>query len=52
MEHAIANAKQAYKDKRWRGLPLHQRQEALQKLAKLIEIHQETFALYECLERW
>jgi len=50
MEQAVACARQAYKDKRWRGLPLHQRKVVLQALADLIEVHQETFALYECLD--
>ena len=50
MERAIASAKQAHKDKRWRGLPLHQRQTALRKLADLMDAHQNTFALYECLD--
>ena len=50
MEQAVASAKQAYQDKRWRGLPLHQRQDALRKLADLMDTHQDTFALYECLD--
>ena len=50
MEQAIASAKQAYNDNRWRGLPLSNRQSALTTLANLIEANQETFALYECLD--
>ena len=50
MEEAIASARNAFTDKRWRGLPLNQRQAVLRKLADLIEAHQETFALYECLD--
>ena len=50
MEHAIASARQAYQDKRWRGLSLHQRQTVLCKLADLIEIHQEILALYESMD--
>ncbi len=50
VERAVACAKQAHKDKRWQGLPLHQRQAMLRKLADLIDTHQNTFALYECLD--
>ena len=50
IELAIASAKQAYSDKRWRGLSLYQRQAALRKLADLIDSHQDTFSLYECLD--
>ena len=50
IQRAVACAKQAYQDKRWRGLPLHQRQDVLRKLADLIDKHQDTFALYECLD--
>ena len=50
MERAIASARQAYQDKRWRSFPLHQRQAALRKLADLVDAHQETFALYESLD--
>ena len=50
VERAVVSAWQAYQDKRWRGLPLCQRQTALRKLADLIDTHQETFALYECLD--
>ena len=50
MEHAIVSARQAYKDKRWRGLSLHQRQAVLRKLADLMESQQETFALYESMD--
>ena len=50
VEHAIVSARQAYQDKRWRGLALHQRQAVLNKLADLIDENQDTFALYECLD--
>ena len=50
MEQAVASAKQAYKDKRWCGLLLQQRQAVLRKLADLMDAHQETLALYECLD--
>ena len=50
MEYAIASAQQAYRDKRWRGLGLSQRQEVLCRLADLMDIHHETLALYESLE--
>jgi len=50
MNQAVASAKQSFRDKRWRSLPLHQRQAILIKLADLIESHQETFALYESLD--
>ena len=50
IDSAVANAKQSYDDKRWRGLPLHDRQAAVRKLADLVDAHQETFGLYECLD--
>ena len=50
MERAIISAKLAHGDKRWRGLPLHQRQIALRELADLMDTHQETLGLYECLD--
>ncbi|MCT2533925.1 aldehyde dehydrogenase family protein [SAR92 clade bacterium H231] len=50
MERAVASARQAYQDKRWRGLPLHQRQAALRKLGDLVDEQQEIFALYESLD--
>ena len=50
IEFAIDTSKQAYEDKRWRHLPLHHRQSVLRKLARLIENHMETFALYESLD--
>ena len=50
MDRAITSARKAYQDKRWRGLPLQQRQAVLRRLADLIETHQDTFSLYECLD--
>lgn len=50
IDRAVASARQAYQDKRWRGLSLYQRQTALRQLADLIDANQETFALYECLD--
>ena len=50
VERVITSARQAYQDKRWRGLALHQRKAVLNKLADLIDENQDTFALYECLD--
>ena len=47
---AVANARAAFDDGRWSKLPLHQRAAALNKLADLLEQHQERFALYESLD--
>lgn len=50
MIKALKSSRQAYNDKRWRGLSLSQRQMVLHKLADLIETHQERLALYESLD--
>ena len=50
VEQAVVSARSACKDQRWSGLPLHQRQSVLHKLADLIDANQETLALYECLD--
>jgi acyl-CoA reductase-like NAD-dependent aldehyde dehydrogenase len=50
MESAILSANLAYRDNRWSGLTLHQRQTLLRKLADLLDIHQERIGLYECLD--
>ena len=47
---AVASAKAAYSDKRWRGKSLGERQAALLKLADLIETNADKFALYDSLE--
>ncbi|MDC0003306.1 aldehyde dehydrogenase family protein [Porticoccaceae bacterium] len=50
MQRAIVSARQAYNDKRWRGLRLHQRQAILRILSGLVESHRETLALYESMD--
>ena len=50
MAEGIKYARQAYQDKRWRGLSIYQRKTVLLTLANLVEVHQETFALYESLD--
>ncbi|MDC0003468.1 aldehyde dehydrogenase family protein [Porticoccaceae bacterium] len=47
---AVASARNAYNDGRWQDLALGQRQSVLNKLADLIEMHKDRFALYECLD--
>ena len=47
---AVMSATRSYDDRIWSGLPLHERQAALRKLADLIDINQKTLALYECLD--
>ncbi|MDB9724245.1 aldehyde dehydrogenase family protein [bacterium] len=47
---AVANAKAAFDDGRWRLMPLHQRQAILHKLMELIDAHKEELALYESLD--
>lgn len=50
VDAAVANAREAFEDGRWSRLPLQQRAEAINKLADLVEEHQERFALYESLD--
>ena len=50
VDRAVVNARQAFEDGRWSELSAQQRKSVLQKLADLIEIHKEEFALYECLD--
>lgn len=50
IDQAVKGARRAFKDKRWRAMTLQQRQTILLKLADLIDIHRETFALYESLD--
>ena len=47
---AVANAKEAFEDGRWRSLPMAQRQAALRKLADLIDANTEELALNESLD--
>ena len=47
---AVANAKTAFDDGRWRSFPLSQRQAVLHKLADLVESHREELGLYEALD--
>lgn len=50
IEQAVSSARRAFRDKRWRGIPLHERQDVLNKFADLIDTHRETFGLYESLD--
>lgn len=50
VNQAVAGAKSAFSDNRWRGLPIQSRKTILQKLADLVEKNREEFALYECLD--
>ena len=50
VNRAVVNARQAFEDGRWSELPAQQRKSVLQKLADLIEVHKEEFALYESLD--
>lgn len=50
VDHAVACSREAFDDRRWSGLPVHQRKQVLQNLADLIEANKENFALYECLD--
>jgi len=47
---AVACAKEAFDDGRWSALSVGERRGILLKLADLIEVHKEMFALYECLD--
>ena len=47
---AVASAKAAFDDGRWRSLPLYHRQAVLHKLADLVETHKEELALYDSLD--
>jgi len=47
---AVSYAQEAFDDKRWRSLPMAQRQTVLRKLADLVEANAEEFALYESLD--
>lgn len=50
VERAVASARSAFNDGRWRNLSVHHRKAILQEFARLIEEKKETFALYECLD--
>ena len=50
VNHAVASAKSAFDDGRWRHRPVRERKAVLQKLAELIAEHREEFALYESLD--
>ena len=50
IDAAVASARQAFDDGRWRTMALPQRQAILNKLADLIEDNSERFALYESLD--
>lgn len=49
-DEAVASAKAAFDDGRWKNLSVYVRKGVLQKLADLIEANQEELALYECLD--
>lgn len=50
IDTAVANAREAFDDGRWRNMPLSARQAVFNKLADLIEAQRETFALYESMD--
>lgn len=50
VNQAVAHARTAFNDGRWRNLPVSQRKAVLHKLADLIDEHTDTFALYESLD--
>lgn len=50
IDAAVAAGREAFKDGRWRLLPIHERQAILNKLANLVEENREQFALYDCLD--
>lgn len=47
---AVANAREAFDDGRWRNLSSDERAAVLNKLADLIDSHRETLALYESMD--
>lgn len=47
---AVASARAAFEDRRWRGLAPKQRKAVLRRFAELMEDHAETLALLECLD--
>ena len=49
-ESAILNARKAFDDCRWSGLPARERGKVLTRVADLIEKHADRFAVMECLE--
>ena len=50
VDQAVASAREAFEDSRWRGLSALQRKSVLHKLADLVDSHREELALYECLD--
>lgn len=50
VDRAVASAKSAFVDGRWKRLPIGERQSVLTRLADLVETHRERFALLECLD--
>ena len=50
IDTAVANAREAFDDGRWRNMSLSARQAVFNKLADLIEAQRETFALYESMD--
>ena len=50
IDAAVASAREAFDDGRWRTLALAQRQAVLNKLADLIEADKDRFALYESMD--
>jgi acyl-CoA reductase-like NAD-dependent aldehyde dehydrogenase len=50
VDHAVANARQAFDDGRWSRLSIQGRKDVLHKLASLIEMHRDELALLECLD--
>ena len=50
VEKAVASAKLAFEDGRWRKKTLSQRAAVFNRLVGLIEEHKECFSMYECLD--
>lgn len=50
VDKAVANAREAFNDGRWRALPLQQRAKVICRLADLVEENREQLALYESLD--
>ena len=50
VDEAVANAKAAFDSGIWADLPMSQRQAVIEKLADLVEEHQEELALYESMD--
>ena len=50
IDRAVASAREAFNDGRWRNKPVYERQAVLNKLADLVEENRDELALFECLD--